>query len=88
MPDWVAVAHLPSFKVRRTLHRWTIEVPRAIMPNRQRTMGSFYTATGAARLPADPVPPPLQATGLERPAAGPSRVDELRQTNLTGAIQP
>ena len=34
MPDWVAVAHLPSYKVRRTLHRWSIEVPRAIMPNR------------------------------------------------------
>ena len=34
MPDWVAVAHLPSYKVRRILHRWSIEVPRAIMPNR------------------------------------------------------
>ena len=30
MPDWVAVAYLPSYKVRRTLHRWSIEVPRAI----------------------------------------------------------
>ena len=47
MPDWVAVAHLPSYKVRRTLQRWLIEVPRAVMPNRQRTMHSFYTTTGA-----------------------------------------
>ena len=47
MPDWVAVAHLPSYKVRRILQRWSIEVPRAIMPNRQRTMHSFYTTTGA-----------------------------------------
>ena len=47
MPDWVAVAHLPSYEVWRTLHRWSIEVPRAIMPNRQRTMHSFYTAAGA-----------------------------------------
>ena len=35
MPDWVAVARLPSHKVRRTLRRWSIEVPRAITPNRQ-----------------------------------------------------
>ena len=62
MPDWVAVAHLPSYNVRRTLRRWSIEVPRAIMPNRQRTMHSFYTATGA-RVPAVPAPPPPQATG-------------------------
>ena len=35
MSDWDAVAHLPSYKIRRTLHRWSItEVPRAIMPNR------------------------------------------------------
>ena len=47
MLDWVAVAHLPSYKVRRTLQRWSIEVPRAIIPNRQRTMHSFYTAAGA-----------------------------------------
>ena len=35
MPDWVAVAHLPWYKVRRTLNRWSVEVPRAIMPNWQ-----------------------------------------------------
>ena len=46
MPDWGAVANLPSYKVRRTLQRWSIEVPRAIIPNRQRTMRSFYTAAG------------------------------------------
>ena len=84
--DRVAIAHLPSYKVRRTLHCWSIEVPRAIMPNRQRTMHSFYTATGA-RLPADPAPPPPQATKPERPAAGPNRVDEPRRTDLTDATQ-
>ena len=41
IPDWVAVGHLPSYKVRRTLHRWSVEVPRAIMPNQQQTMQSF-----------------------------------------------
>jgi len=86
MSDWVAVANLPSYKVRRTLRRWSIEVSRAIMPNRQRTMNRFYTATGA-RLPADPAPPPLQATGPERPVAGPSRDDWLRQTALAGVTQ-
>ena len=86
MPDWVAVAHLPSYKVRRTLHRWSIEVPRAIMPNRQRTMHSYYTATGE-RLPADLAPPPPQAIRPERPAAGPNRVDEPRRTDPMGATQ-
>ena len=33
MPDWVAVAHLPSYKVRRLLHKWSVEVPRVLMPN-------------------------------------------------------
>ena len=52
MPDWVAIAHLPSCKVRRTLHRWSIEVPRAIIPNRQRKMHSFYTLHGDGRTAA------------------------------------
>ena len=60
MPDWVAVAHLPSYKVRRTLHRWSIEVPRAIMPNLQRTMRSFYAAAGA-RVPTVPASLPAHA---------------------------
>ena len=86
MPDWVAVAHLPSYKIRRTLHRCSIEVPRAIMPNRQRTMHSFYTATGAW-LPADPAPSPAQATGLARPAPRPSRAGEPRRTESGSATQ-
>ena len=69
MPDWVAVAHLPSYKVRRTLQRWSVEVPRAIMPNRQRTMHSFYTATGA-RLHVSSAPPPPQLAASSRRAAG------------------
>ena len=47
MPDWVAVAHhLPSYKVRRLLHKWTVEIPKALMPNRQRTLRSFFSAAG------------------------------------------
>ena len=79
MPDWVAVAHLPSYKVRRTLHRWSIEVPRAIMPNRQRTMHSFYTAAGA-RVPAVPASPPAQAAAPAQPAPRLRCTRELRQT--------
>ena len=87
MPDWVAVAHLPSYNIRRTLHRWSTEVPRAIiMPNRQQTTRSFYTATGA-RSPADPAPSPAQATGLARPAARPSRAVEHRRTEPRSVTQ-
>ena len=79
MTDWVAVAHLPSCKVRRTLHRWSIEVPRAIMPNRQRTMCSFYTPPGA-RVPTVPAPMPTQVTTPAPTAPRPSRADELGRT--------
>ena len=79
MPDWVAVVHLPSYKVRRTLHRWSVEVPRAIMPNRQRTTQRFYTAAGA-RVPAVPAPMPTQATAPAPTAPGPSRAGELGRT--------
>ena len=34
MPDWVAVAHKPPYKIRRILHKWSVEVPRALMPDR------------------------------------------------------
>ena len=86
MPDWVTVAYLSSYKVRRTLHRWSIEVPRAIMPNRQRTMHSFYTTAGA-RLPADPAPSPAQVTGLARPAPRPSRAGEPARTDPRSATK-
>ena len=86
MPDWVAVAHLPSYKVRRTLRRWSVEVPRAIMPNRQRTMHSFYTAAGAWVL-AVPASPPAQAAVPTQPAPRLSCVGELRQTAPGDATQ-
>ena len=86
MPDWVAVAHLPSYKVRRTLQRWSVEVPRAIMPNRQRTMHSFYTATGA-RLSVGSAPPPPQANETEQPAEEQSYGDWLRQAAIEAAAQ-
>ena len=66
MPDWVAVAHLPSYKIRRTLQRWLIEVPRAVMPNRQRTMHSFYTTTGARLSAASMTQPGQSATAVDR----------------------
>ena len=77
MPDWVAVAHLPSYKVRRILQRWSVEVPRAIMPNRQRTMHSFYTTAGA-RLSDGPASQP------PRPPALPSRTAETEDTGHHG----
>ena len=79
MPDWVAVAHLPSHNVRRTLHRWSVEVPRAIMPNRQRTMCSFYTAPGT-RVPTVPAPLPAQVTAPAPTALGRSHADEPGRT--------
>ena len=60
MPDWVAVAHLPSYKVRRILHKWSVEVPKALMPNRQRALCSFFSAAGA-RGSAAPAPLPTSA---------------------------
>ena len=86
MPDLVAVAHLPSCKVRRTLHRWSIEVPRKIMPNRQRTMHSFYTAAGV-RVTTDPASPPAQAAAPAQPAPRLSCAGELRQTASRDATQ-
>ena len=70
VPGWVAVARLPSYKVRRILHRWSVEVPRAIMPNRQRTMHSFHTASGA-RVSAAPAP--LSARAITPAATAPGR---------------
>ena len=49
------------------------------MPNRQRTMHSFYTAPGA-RVQTVPAPMPAQATAPEPTAPGPSRADELGRT--------
>ena len=79
MPDWAAVAHLPSCKIRRILHRWSVEVPRAIMPNRQRTMHSFHTAAGA-RVPSAPAPLPAQAAAPEAAAPDQSRADGFERT--------
>ena len=86
MLDWAAVAHLPSYKVRRTLRRWSIEVPRAIMPNRQRTMHRFYTAAGA-RVPPVPAPLPTQATAPAPTAPGPSHMDEPGQIIAGNTVQ-
>ena len=73
MLDWVAVAHLPSYKVRRILNKWSVEVPRALMPNRQRTLHSFLSAAGArgSAAPA-PSPTPAEASAAAVPAPGAS----------------
>ena len=49
------------------------------MPNRQRTMRSFYTAAGA-RVPSMPAPHPAQVAAPAQTAPRPSYADELRQT--------
>ena len=84
MPDWVAVAHLPSYKVRRILHKWSVEVPRALIPNRQRALHSFFSAAGArgsvapapletsAEASAEAVPVPSASTG--EPVGGDAEV--------------
>ena len=86
MPDWVAVAHLPSYKVRQLLHKWPVEVPKALMLNRQRTLHSFLSAVGArvlaalaqlekpATVPADAAPAPRANTG--EPAGGDAEATE------------
>ena len=79
MPDWAAMAHLPSYNIRRILHRWSVEVPKAIMPNRQRTMHSFFTAAGA-RAPSAPAPLPTQAAASEAAAPDQSRAGGFEQT--------
>ena len=61
MPDWVAVAHLPSYKIRRLMHKCSVEVPKTLMPNRQRTLRSFLSTVSERGLAA-----PAQ---LETPAA-------------------
>lgn len=86
MPDWVAVAHLPSYKVRRILYRWSVEAPRAIMPNRQRTMHSFYTAAGA-RVPSVSAPLPAQAAAPSAMAPGRSHADTLERTSADATTQ-
>ena len=86
MPDWVAVAHLPSCKGRRTLHRWSIEVPRAIMPHRQRTIHSFHTAAGA-RVPTVPASLPAQAAAPAQTAPRPSSMGEPSQAAPRDAAQ-
>ena len=78
MPDWVAVAHLSSYKDRRILHRWSVEVPRAIMPNRQRTMHCFYTAAGA-RVPPAPAPLPAKAAKPAARASNRSHADASKR---------
>ena len=56
MPDRVAVAYLSSYKVRRILYKWSVEVPRALMPNRQRTEGPAPLTTPMAAAAAAVVP--------------------------------
>ena len=86
MPCWVAVAHLPSYKIRRILHRWSVEVPRAIMPNRQRTMHSFHTAAGA-RAPSVPAPLPAPAAAPEATALDRSHADRPERTGADTPTQ-
>ena len=49
------------------------------MPNRQRTMRSFYTAPGV-RVPTVPAPMPAQATAPAPTAPGRSHADEIGRT--------
>ena len=44
MPGWVAVAALPSYRIRRIMAKWAREVPRAVLPNSQRTIRSYFAA--------------------------------------------
>ena len=81
MPEWVAVAHLPSCKIRSILHKWSVEVPRAIMPNRQRTPRSFFTAAGA-RAPSAPAPLPAPAAASEATAPDQNSADGSEQTDV------
>ena len=69
MPDWVAVAQLPSYKVRRILHNWSVEVPRALMP--KRALNSFVSAAGA-RGSAAPAPPETSAEASAEAVPAPS----------------
>ena len=80
MPDWVAVAHLPSFKVRHILRRWLVEAPRAIMPNRQRTMHSFHTAAGTW-VPSVPAPFSAQAAAPAATAPNPGHANESERNS-------
>ena len=82
MPDWVAVAHLASYKVRRLLQKCSVEIPKALMPNRQRTLRSLFSAAGAqdSAAPARPTAPNAAlADTAPAPSAGagdPDRDDE------------
>ena len=73
MPDWVAVAHLPSHKVRRLLGKWSVEILKALMPNRQRALHSFFSAAGAPVAAAAARPTTPAATAADTalvPSAG------------------
>ena len=76
VPDWVvAVAHhLPSYKVGRLLHKWTVEIPKVLMPNRQRTLRSFFSAAGAPG-----------AAGTARPTAPAATAADTALTPSAGA---
>ena len=86
MPDWVAVAHLPPYKVQRILYRWSVEAPRAIMPNRQRTIYSFHTAAGA-RVPSAPAPLPAQAAAPSATAPNAGHAIEPEQNGADATTQ-
>ena len=76
VPDWVvAVAHhLPSYKVGRLLHKWAVEIPKVLMPNRQRTLRSFFSAAGAPG-----------AAGTARPTAPAATAADTALTPSAGA---
>ena len=92
MPGWVAVAHLPSYKVRRILHKWSVEVTRAVMPNRERALHSFFSAAGA-RGSAAPAPPETSAAASAKEvptssasAGGPAGDDAEESAQPKGVI--
>ena len=80
MPDWVAVAHLPLYKIRRILDNWSIEVPRALMPNRQRSLRSFLSAASESAQPA-PAPLPTPAAASTTAAPDESSADESERAD-------
>jgi len=75
MPDWVAVAGLPSQKVRRPLSNWEAEISRSLLPDGQRTLHSYFGRKGARS--ESTFPEPSEA----RPAHGSSAAETVTPTN-------
>ena len=86
MPDWVAVAHLPSYKIRRTLIGGPLRGAKGDHAESTTNDAQLYTAAGA-RVTADPASPPAQATAPAQPAPRLSCTDEPRQTDPRNVTQ-